>query len=118
MIYRSVGKIGNEPRRRECRPTNNEQVDNENFSPLSRGIINRTEEHRNVNENKFQGSFETSKGCNRGPDAEEKEEVRNLEITEHNLHSTDDNIRQVPPGAGSTHMQNSTLVCHQTGGNK
>ena len=118
MVYRSASKIANEPRRREYRQTNNESVDNDNFNQNSRAIKNRVEEHRNINEDKFQGPFEKSGDCNRGPNVEEQKEVRNMEISEHNLHPTDENIRQIPVGAGSAHIQNSTLVCHQTVGNK
>ena len=118
MVYRSVGKNANEPRRREYRQTSNESVDNENFTQLSRTIKNRAEEHRNINENKFQGTLEKLGDCNRSPNVEEQNEVRNLEITEHNLHTTDENIKLVPAGVGSAHRLDSTLVCHQTGGNK
>ena len=118
MAYRPLGKIANEPRRRESRQTNNESVDNEKFLQLSRAIKNRAEENRNINENKFKGTFETSGNCNRGPNVEEKEDIRNLEIPEHNLRTSEENIRQVPSGGGSAHIPNSTLICHQTGGNK
>ena len=118
IVCRSVGNMGNEHRRRESRQTNNESVENENFVQLGRVIKNRAEEHRNIDESKLQESFEKSSECNRDLNDEEKREVRNLGITEHNLKSTEDSFMQALAGSGSSKIQNSNLVCHQTGGNK